>query len=197
MSRKFAKWYDFFMSPLEKKKFYKIRKELLSRARGNVLELGAGTGINFPLYELPEMVTAIEPSPYMIKQSLGKQKQAVVPIELVQAGAEELPFADDSFDTVVATLVFCTIPNPEKAMAEMKRVCKLEGKILLFEHVKMENRFLASLQEGLTPVWKKICDGCCLNRETLHLLVDHGFKVKEVQKFYRDLFIFVEAINKK
>lgn len=185
------------MSPLENKKFNGIRKDLLSRAGGSVLELGSGTGINFPLYDAPEKVIAIEPSPDMMEKSLEKQKQAVVPIELVQASAEELPFADDTFDTVVATLVFCTIPNPEKAMVEMKRVCKPDGKILLFEHVKMKNRFLAALQEVLTPVWKKICDGCCLNRDTLDLLKSHSFDVKEVQKFYRDLFIFAEAINRK
>ncbi|MFD0829335.1 class I SAM-dependent methyltransferase [Neobacillus sp. M.A.Huq-85] len=197
MSRSFAKWYDFFMSPLENKKFNGIRKELLSKAGGSVLELGSGTGINFPLYTEAEKVTAIEPSPYMIEQSLEKKKQSVVPIELVQASAEEIPFADHTFDTVVATLVFCTIPNAEKAMLEMKRVSKPDGKILLFEHVKMENRVLAALQEGLTPVWKKICDGCCLNRDTLELLIANGFDVTEVKKYYRDLFIFAEAINRK
>ncbi|TDK60802.1 class I SAM-dependent methyltransferase [Bacillus salipaludis] len=197
MSRSFAKWYDFFMSPLENKKFNGIRKELLSKARGSVLELGSGTGINFPLYTECDKVTAIEPSPYMIENSLEKKKQSVVPIELVQASAEELPFADNTFDTVVATLVFCTIPNPERAMLEMKRVSKPDGKILLFEHVKMENRVLAALQEGLTPVWKKICDGCCLDRDTLELLIAHGLDVTEVHKYYRDLFIFAEAINRK
>ena len=132
MSRLFANWYDFFMNPLEKKKFKRIRKELLSNASGNVLELGSGTGINFPYYEKVETVTAIEPSQHMIERSQAKRKQAVVPIEIVQASAEELPFAANTFDTVVATLVFCTIPNPEKAILEMKRVCKSGGKILLF-----------------------------------------------------------------
>lgn len=132
MSRLFAKWYDFFMNPLERKKFKGIRNELMKKAIGNVLELGAGTGINFPLYEynVVEKVTAIEPSPYMNKRSAAKIQQAAVPIEIVQASAEELPFADNTFDTVVATLVFCTIPNPEKALLELKRVCKPDGRIL-------------------------------------------------------------------
>ncbi|MEH7074625.1 class I SAM-dependent methyltransferase [Neobacillus drentensis] len=197
MSRLFANWYDFFMNPLEKKKFKRIRKELLSQATGNVLELGSGTGINFPFYNVAATVTAIEPSQYMIEQSFSKQKQAVIPIEIVQASAEELPFAANTFDTVVATLVFCTIPNPEKAILEMKRVCKPEGKILLFEHVKMQNQFLSSLQDWLTPVWKKICDGCCLNRDTIDLLSSHDISITEVQKYYRDLFVFAEAVNKK
>nr|WP_084374868.1 class I SAM-dependent methyltransferase [Neobacillus soli] len=197
MSRLFAKWYDFFMSPLEKRKFNRIRKELLSKATGNVLELGAGTGINFPFYEGVEKVIAIEPNQHMIERSLSKLKQSVVPIEMVQASAEELPFEADTFDTVVATLVFCTIPNPEKAILEMKRVCKSEGKILLFEHVKMENRFLSTLQNWLTPVWKKVCDGCCLNRDTMNLLKNYHISITKVQKYYSDLFILVEAVNKK
>jgi ubiquinone/menaquinone biosynthesis C-methylase UbiE len=197
LSRLFANWYDFFMNPLEKKKFKRIRKELLSNARGKVLELGSGTGINFPYYEKVEAVTAIEPSQHMIERSQAKRKQAVVPIEIVQASAEELPFAANTFDTVVATLVFCTIPNPEKAILEMKRVCKSGGKVLLFEHVKMENRFLSTLQDWLTPVWKKICDGCCLNRNTIDLLKAHDISVLKVQNYYSDLFIFAEAENKK
>ncbi|WP_066255230.1 class I SAM-dependent methyltransferase [Neobacillus drentensis] len=197
MSRLFANWYDFFMNPLEKKKFKKIRKELLSKATGNILELGSGTGINFPLYEEAVTVTAIEPNLHMIERSILKQKQACVPIDIVQASAEELPFAADAFDTVIATLVFCTIPNPEKAILEMKRVCKSDGKILLFEHVKMQNRFLSSLQDWLTPAWKKICDGCCLNRNTIDLLRGHNISIINVQKYYRDLFVCAEGENKK
>ncbi|MEH7439926.1 class I SAM-dependent methyltransferase [Neobacillus drentensis] len=197
MSRLFAKWYDFFMNPLEKKKFKRIRNELISKAEGNVLEIGAGTGINFPLYKGVEKVTAIEPSPHMIECSLLKTKQAVVPIEIVQASAEELPFADNTFDTVVATLVFCTIPNPEKALLELKRVCKPEGSILLFEHVKMKNRFLGYLQDWLTPAWKKVCDGCCLNRNTMELFQAHEVLINRIETYYSDLFITVEAFNKK
>jgi ubiquinone/menaquinone biosynthesis C-methylase UbiE len=197
VSRLFANWYDFFMSPLEKRKFKRIRKELLSKATGSVLEIGAGTGINFPLYEGVEKVTAIEPSQHMIECSLSKMKHSVVPIEMVPASAEALPFAANTFDTVVATLVFCTIPNPEKAILELKRVCKPNGKILQFEHVKMENRFLAVLQDWLTPTWKKICEGCCLNRDTMKLLQAHDITIIKVEKFYSDLFIVVESVNKK
>lgn len=198
MSYLFAKWYDFFMIPLEKCKFKQIRKKLLSNAMGSVLELGSGTGVNFHFYtNAVERVTAVEPSQHMIEHSTAKLKQSLIPIEIVQAGAEELPFEENSFDTVVATLVFCTIPNPEKAIMEMKRVCKPEGKILLFEHVKMENHFLGALQEMLTPVWKKICDGCCLNRKTIELLKVHNITITNVQKYYRDLFVYIESVNKK
>jgi ubiquinone/menaquinone biosynthesis C-methylase UbiE len=195
MSQSFAKWYDFFMSPLEKKKFKQIRSELLAKATGTVLEIGAGTGINFPLYEHADKVTAIEPSEHMIARSQSKHSQSRVAIEVVTASAEALPFADHSFDSVVATLVFCTIPNPEKALEEIKRVCRPGGKILFFEHVKMENPFLGTLQEWLTPGWKKICDGCCLNRDTLGLIESHGLPIVKVKNYYKGLFIVVEAVN--
>lgn len=197
MSRQFAKWYDFFMSPLEKRKFQRIRAELLSKASGRVLELGSGTGINFPLYKEVEEVDAIEPNPHMIERSFAKRKESVIPINMVQASAEDLPFEDNSFDTLVATLVFCTIPNVEKAINEIKRVCKPEAKILLFEHVKMDNPFLVKLQDLLTPAWKKFCDGCCLNRETISVFEAHSLPIIKMQKYYNGLFVSAEAINKK
>ena len=180
VSSTFAKWYDFFMSPLEHRKFKRIRSELLKGASGKVLELGSGTGINFPLYDNVDQVIAIEPSQPMIDRSLIKKKLAVVPIEIVNVSAENLPFEDCTFDTVVATLVFCTIPNVEKAINEVIRVCKPEGKILLFEHVKMENAALSKMQESLTPFWKKVCDGCCLNRETLKAFSNQGLEIERV-----------------
>ncbi|AGK53773.1 class I SAM-dependent methyltransferase [Bacillus sp. 1NLA3E] len=192
MSRSFAKWYDFFMGPLERKKFKGIRQELLKKARGRVLEIGSGTGLNFPLYDSVDSVTAIEPNQHMINQSIPKKELAVVPVEIIKADAENLPFEDGTFDSVVATLVFCTIPDVEKALKEMKRVCKQGGDFLLFEHVKMDNSFLARLQNWLTPVWKKVCDGCCLNRDTVELINRQGFHFVKVQKFYKGLFVIVE-----
>lgn len=197
MSQLFANMYDFIMSPLEKRKFKRIRKELLKNAEGTVLEIGAGTGVNFPHYKSADNVIAIEPSTYMIRQSHSKREQSQVPIEVIEASAEDLPFEDSTFDTVVATLVFCTIPNPSKALTEIKRVCKPNGKILLFEHVKMENRFLASLQNWLTPAWKKVADGCYLNRDTLGLLNSQRLPVEKVEKYYKGLFVVAKAVNSK
>jgi ubiquinone/menaquinone biosynthesis C-methylase UbiE len=193
MSKTFARLYDTFMSPLERRKFNQIRTELLKGATGNVLEMGSGTGVNFPFYKHAEKVTAIEPSKYMIDQSISKLEAATIPIKTVQASAEKLPFEDETFDTVVGTLVFCTIPHPELAIKEMKRVCKPEGKILLFVHVKMNHPVLAYLQDWLTPFWKKICDGCCLNSDTLYLVKAHGLKVINMKTFYKGLFIVLEV----
>jgi ubiquinone/menaquinone biosynthesis C-methylase UbiE len=196
LSSTFPKWYDFFMGPLERGKFKRVRRDLLQNATGKVLEIGSGTGVNFPLYRNADQVIAIEPSQHMIDQSQSRSQLAVVPIEMVNASAEKLPFEDHTFDTVVATLVFCTIPNVDEAINELKRVCKPNGKILLFEHVKMENTVLSSMQEGLTPLWKKICDGCCLNRETLQAFTSQGLKIEREEKFYKDLFIVAELRNR-
>lgn len=185
------------MNPLEKGSFKQIRGNLLSKADGNVIEIGSGTGVNFPFYQNAEKVSAIEPNPYMIQQSTKNKHLASVPIEIIQASAEQLPFEDHSFDTVVATLVFCTIPNPEHALAEMKRVCKPNGKILLFEHVKMDNPILANMQHVFTPFWKKICGGCCLNRDTVHLIKSSELQIIEIKKIYRGLFVVMEIVNHK
>lgn len=195
MSETFAKWYDKFMNPLEQGAFRGIRGDLIKRASGNVLELGSGTGINFPFYREVQSVIAIEPNPAMIHRSLMKKELASVPIEILQSSAEELPFPDHSFDTVVATLVFCTIPNVEKALQEIHRICNPNGKILLFEHVLMKNPVLRKMQIHLTPFWSKVCDGCCLDRDTASVLQEHGFHMIELKKYYRGLFVMMELRN--
>jgi ubiquinone/menaquinone biosynthesis C-methylase UbiE len=196
LSKTFSDWYDFFMGPLERGRFKKIRRNLLSHASGTVLELGSGTGVNFPFYNEVE-VTAIEPSEYMIAQSEMKREQARVPITIIQTGAELLPFPDNTFDTVVATLVYCTIPDPEMAAREMKRVCKSGGQVLMFEHVKMRQTYLAKLQEFLTPSWKKACDGCCLDRDTVSLMKSQGFEIVQRKEYYKSLFVAMILKNDK
>lgn len=195
MKKPFPNLYDFFMSPLERWKFQAIRKKILIKAKGMVLEIGSGTGINFPLYSAAERVVAIEPNQSMINQSRPKLECAAVPIEIIKTSGEHLPFKDHTFDTVVATLVLCTIPNPEKALNEMIRVCKPGGSILMFEHVKMENRFFASVQNWLTPVWKRIFDGCCLNRDTVSLIKKQGLLMIEMKSYVNGLLVIIELKN--
>ncbi len=197
MGRLFPTLYDFCMKPLEKRKFTTIRRHLLIKASGKILELGSGTGVNFPLYQDAQSITAIEPNPNMTDRANANKAQAKVPFEIVQASAEKLPFEDNTFDTAVATLVFCTIPDAEKALLEMKRVCKPNGTILMFEHVKMRNPFFSRLQDWLTPTWKKICDGCCLNRETEKLIKHNGLTIVDKKEFYYGLFIAMEIRNIK
>lgn len=197
MGKWFPTLYDTVMKPMEKRGFLDIRKNLIHKAHGIVLEIGSGTGVNFPYYINVDKITAIEPNPFMSERSSTKIKDSHMPIEVITASAERLPFDDNTFDTVVGTLVFCTIPDPQKALSEIRRVCKPEGKLLLFEHVKVNDSLLGTFQEWLTPIWKCICDGCHLDRDSLEFVKQAGFKVTAVKRHYRRIFLVVEAINRK
>lgn len=197
MGKWFPAIYDRMMAPLEKRQFKTIRSQLIAQAQGRVLEIGSGTGVNFPLYKRASRVSAIEPNPAMLKRSLPQIKMARVPIDTHIAKAENLPYSENTFDTVVGTLVFCTIPNPERALNEIQRVLKPEGELLLFEHVRMEQIGLARMQEVLTPVWKRLCDGCHLNRDTLGLIGKAGFQIENVQSIYNGLFLVIKGSNQR
>ena len=193
----FPKLYDMAMKPLETTRFKKVRRELVCHAEGRVLEIGSGTGINFPYYRNATQVDAIEPNPLMSKQSLKRIKKSYVPIELHSASAEALPFADDTFDTVVATLVFCTIPEPIKALQEIRRVSKKGAKLLFFEHVRMDQCLFGKTQDLLNPLWMRICDGCHLNRDTLDVVKKSGVTITNVETYYAKLFVYMECLNTK
>ncbi|MFC3771591.1 class I SAM-dependent methyltransferase [Paenibacillus sp. GCM10012303] len=197
MSPLFNRYYDTIMKPLETKSFHPIRESLLARARGTVLEIGSGTGINFPLYRSPDKVVAIEPDSVMLTRSLQRAEQSAVPVEVVQAGAERLPFEANRFDSVVCTLVLCTIPDPLAALAEIRRVCKPGGTLLLFEHVLLEHPIWNAVQQGLTPAWKKMCGGCHLNRNSLAFVQQAGFQIVHLEWKYKKLFLVAEARNGK
>jgi ubiquinone/menaquinone biosynthesis C-methylase UbiE len=192
----FPRMYDSLMEPLERRGIREIRRRLIEKAHGQVLEIGSGTGLNFPFYGDPvSSVQAIEPDPLMLKKSLDKIRLARVPITVIQAGAEDLPFADHSFDTVVGTLVFCTIPHPRQALHEIRRVCKPGGTVLLFEHVRSSHAVWSRLQDWLTPLWKPLCGGCHLNRDTLPLVQESGFAIVAARSHMKDIFWEIEAIN--
>lgn len=193
----FPKVYDKAMKPLEKIRISQLRTAIVGRAHGHVLEIGSGTGANFPFYKSAERVDAIEPNKRMSSQSIPLIKKSTVPIELHTAIAENLPFQDDLFDSVVATLVFCTIPDPEKALQEIRRVSKPGASILFLEHVKMPQATLGKAQELLTPLWKRTFDGCHLNRDTLALINNSPLSIKKVNSYYKGLLVSIECINNK
>lgn len=195
MGKWFPKLYDILMGPFERRGFGAIRRQLIQKASGEVLEIGSGTGLNFPYYINAKKVTAIEPDPLMRQLSLPRAQQAHVHIELMSANAEKLPFPDNHFDTIVCTLVLCTIPDPIKALEEISRVCKPDGQLFIFEHVKIDHPFLGPLQDRLTPVWRRLCDGCHLNRPTLELVKQSNFKMINEKRYYKDIFLVAEAIK--
>lgn len=179
----FARVYDWLLESVEKGGLRDRRRELLAGASGATLELGAGTGHNLPHY--PDGVTRLvltEPDPHMAKR-LRKQveESGRAHVEVVEAGAESLPFGDDEFDTVIATLVFCTIPDPEAAMAEVARVLKPGGRMLFLEHVRADGGRLGRWQDRLNPVQNFCFGGCNLNRRTADSLNASGLEIEELR----------------
>ncbi|WP_053365350.1 class I SAM-dependent methyltransferase [Bacillus sp. FJAT-27245] len=195
MGKWFAALYDAGMKGLEKGTFKEIRKGLLEKAEGRVLEIGSGSGINFPLYAKADRVDAIEPDFHMIDRADRRISEAKVPIVVHQQSAERLEFPDHTFDAAVATLVFCTIPDPQQALKEIKRVLKPGAPILFFEHVKMPQRPLAKMQSLLNPVWRRICGGCNLNRDTVSELRRANIHIKSTKTYYKGLFLTIECRN--
>ncbi|MFD1361055.1 class I SAM-dependent methyltransferase [Lentibacillus salinarum] len=191
MGEWFPRLYDTVMKPLERRKFKQIRTKLVEQATGRVLEIGSGTGANFPHYSNAVSVEAIEPNPVMRERSYKNRLESAAPIQVWSAHAEELPFQDNTFDSIVATLVFCTIPDPLQALEEIRRVAKPGAAILLFEHVRVNQAVMEKAQDILTPVWKHLCDGCHLNRDTLATVKQAGIRISSVESFYKGVFITV------
>ena len=157
--------------------------ETLATARGRVLEIGAGTGLNLKLY--PGAVTAItlaEPDAPMAARLRRRVSGASHPVEVVQAPAEQLPFADGSFDTVVSTLVLCTVADMAASLREIGRVLAPGGQLLFVEHVRAGHGRLVRWQERLHEPWRRFACGCHCNRDTAVALRDNGFAVERVQE---------------
>ncbi|QBP41239.1 class I SAM-dependent methyltransferase [Paenisporosarcina antarctica] len=197
MGNWFPRIYDIAMNPLEHTYFKRIRTTLIRKAKGRVLEIGSGTGVNIPYYTNAIKIDAIEPNPLMSKRSYKRIKKSGIPIQTYLDKAEKLPFSDNTFDSVVATLVFCTIPEPIKALQEIQRVSKPGAKILLFEHVRVNNKNLGKAQDLLTPLWRKVCDGCHLNRDTLELLKQSNLSISKIDYHYGGLFLVIECFNEQ
>ena len=193
MGERMAAMYDPLIAPLDSLGVRKWREWVVGAARGHVLELGVGTGLNLPHYRAAATVDAIDPDGASLRRAFARFNGK--PITLYQASAEELPFADESFDTVVDTLVFCSIPNPDGALREVCRVLKPGGTFRLVEHVRMNNRIIAGAQDLITPLWKQVAGGCHLNRDTLGDVERAGFHVRAVHRHIGGLFIGIDAVK--
>jgi ubiquinone/menaquinone biosynthesis C-methylase UbiE len=179
----FAAGYDRFLAASERAGLREQRRRLLAAAHGRVLEIGAGTGLNLDLYPgaVQELVLT-EPEEPMARRLERKLSRAGRRAEVVRAPAEQLPFADHSFDFAVSTLVLCTVPDPAAALAELLRVLKPGGSLLFLEHVRSEQPRLARWQDRLHPLWLRFGHGCHCNRPTLDTIARAGFEVGEVER---------------
>lgn len=168
---------EWLMEPLV---FRRYRKKLVRQAEGRVLEISIGTGRNLPFYPSGCEIIGIDISEKMLKEAKTFTANLGISVNLLAMDAENLGFKDGVFDTVLCTLSLCTIPNPIRALSEIKRVCKSGGGILLLEHVRSYNSFLSKVQDWVTPLSvRKI--GCHLNRDTLENTKKAGLNIDYVE----------------
>jgi ubiquinone/menaquinone biosynthesis C-methylase UbiE len=171
---------------MKNKDLTRLRGAWVPQARGEVLEVGIGSGLNLPFYSSEvARVYGIEPS--VALQEMARRRAAVgrTKVEFLSQSAEEvLPLADKSVDTIVMTWTLCSIPDAPRALAQMKRVLKADGRLLFIEHGRSPDARVVAWQDRLTPVWKKIGGGCHLNRKIDELLTTAGFVIAELKTSY-------------
>ncbi len=184
--RLFASFYDRALKASEENGLGDLRRAVLAEARGRVVEIGAGTGVNLDLYGEIEDLTLVEPDPHMgarLRERLeGRDSTGASPARLCAAPAESIPFPDDTFDTGVATLVLCTVPDPVAAITELARVLKPGGRLLFIEHVRSDDPGSARWQDRLEKPWRFMADGCYCNRDTEANLRASAFQVESIEQ---------------
>jgi ubiquinone/menaquinone biosynthesis C-methylase UbiE len=164
----------------------RLREAWIPRARGEVLEIGIGSGLNLPFYSAQvERVYGVEPSLALQEMARRKETAGRTKVQFLSQSAEEpLPLLDQSIDTIVMTWTLCSIPDAPKALAQMKRVLKARGRLLFIEHGRSPDPGVVAWQDRLTPIWEKIGGGCHLNRKIDELIASAGFQIAELKTYY-------------
>jgi len=170
---------------MRNKESARLRADWIPNARGDVLEIGIGSGLNLPFYSAQVgHVYGVDFS-LELQQMARKRAAGRTNIEfLTQSAEEQLPLADASIDTIVMTWTLCSITNPDMALQQMRRVLKPSGRLLFIEHGRAADPGVVAWQDRLTPVWKRIAGGCHLNRKVDELISAAGFEITELKTFY-------------
>lgn len=162
------------------------RLKVVPHATGKVLEIGAGSGLNLPLYN-PKEVTAVielEPSFEIWNKCTVDLDQLAFPVQYIQCSAEQLPFEQDTFDSVVSTFTLCSIPDINRALREINRVLKPTGSFFFSEHGLSPHPPVFQWQQRLNPIWKTFSGGCQLNRNIPEVLIENGFRIEQMETLY-------------
>lgn len=162
------------------------RALLVPGAQGRVLEIGAGSGLNFPFYdrERVEKLWALEPSTELRRMASAAAAANALPVAFLSAQAEAIPLESNSIDTILMTYTLCSIPDTVRALGEMRRVLKPAGRLLFAEHGRAPDRSVRRWQERITPLWKRVAGGCHLDRDIAGLIGGAGFQLEEVDARY-------------
>ncbi len=170
---------------MQHRELTRYRQRVLPAARGRVLELGIGSGLNLPFYTAEvTRVYGLDPSLALLNLARQQAASVPVPVLLLHAAGEAIPLVDQSIDTVVSTWTLCTIPEIIPALWEVRRVLRPEGQLLFVEHGLAPQPRIAAWQHRLTPLWRPLAGGCRLDRPIAHLLQDTGFTITALHTTY-------------
>lgn len=190
-----APWFDSLEGFLEGLIFRRLRKRLWAQVQGeHVLEVGVGTGKNFAFYPDRARMTAIDFSPKMLEQAKRKRERKQLDVHLDLMDVQSLAYADNSFDTVIASFVFCSVPQPRKGLKEIYRVLKPGGQLLLLEHVLSSNKMVAKLMNLLNPLMVRLV-GANINRQTVKNVQACPFKSILVDPTSSDMIKLIRAVK--
>jgi SAM-dependent methyltransferase len=169
---------------MKNKEIARRRPGVVEAARGRVLEIGIGSGLNLPHYRGVTCVVGIDPSLKLLTFARSLARNTAFPVELVADSAEDLPFPDATFDTVLSTCTLCSIPDLARALGEARRVLKPGGRFIFLEHGRSPDPGVARWQDRLTPLWRHVSGGCHLNRKIDAALGDAGFTIESLRNEY-------------
>jgi len=174
---------DTFMRAQDRLGLWKLRVKTVAPAEGRVLEVGVGTGLNFRHYRGVKELVALDLDSALLDRARARSGEAAFPVRFAEGDAHALPFPDDSFDTVIETLIFCSVPEALRGLREVARVVRPGGTIRLLEHTRSPHPRMARFEDRIDPLWTRFTGGCHLNRDTLSVIREAGIEITRHKRY--------------